>query len=409
VRSLLVADNMPWPPRGGGLVRLAQIVDAVASATELDLLVLHNQHYSTLEVPPAIPVVRSKSVQNPRVSSPLRWRLEWAVRRRLPVEVVMQRADRAPRIALRDWARPPYDVVWFSTPRSYEWMGRPDYGPTVVDLMDLEDVKTQLRADLLAEQLRSARRLGSVRGRLTWYQTRLNSGDWRRFQRAVSAQVARIVVPSDLDANRSGLPNVSVIPNTFPRPLWPVGKPAASGHPVALFQGNLGYPPNIDAARWLASAIAPLIRQTVPATEVRLVGRPATNVTELDRPGIVTVVGEVPFMEEELARATVAVVPIRFGGGTRVKILESFAHRVPVVSTTIGAEGLDVNDGEHVLLADTPEEFAAATVRLLGDGQLRVRLTEAAQALYLERYDGRLANRSVRRLVEDVARSSTRS
>ena len=68
----------------------------------------------------------------------------------------MSRADRAPRIALRDWARPPYDVVWFSTARSYEWTGRPDLGPTIVDLDNLEDVKAGLRAELLEEQLRSA-------------------------------------------------------------------------------------------------------------------------------------------------------------------------------------------------------------------------------------------------------------
>ena len=82
---------------------------------------------------------------------------------------------------------------------------------------------------------------------------------------------------------------------------------------------------------------------------------------------VLTVVGQVPSTEEELARGSVVVVPIRYGGGTRVKILESFAHRVPVVSTTLGAEGLDVEDGVHVLLADDPDEFAAAIVRLLGD------------------------------------------
>jgi len=124
---------------------------------------------------------------------------------------------------------------------------------------------------------------------------------------------------------------------------------------------------------------------------------------------VLTVVGEVPSMDEELARASVAVVPVRYGSGTRVKILESFAHRVPVVSTTLGAEGLDVEDGVHLLLADDPEEFAAATVRVLDDHRLRVSLTEAAEARYLDRYDGRVAAHGVRRLVEAVARTSTRS
>ena len=157
VRSLLVADNVPWPPLGGGLVRLAQVVEAVASVSDLDLFVLHNQTRSKVEVPPTVPVVRSKGVQNPRtVRSP-------------PVAPGMGgppgppgRGGHAPcrpmrpGSALHDWARPPYDVVWFSTARSYEWLGRPDLGPTIVDLDNLEDVKAGLRAELLADQLRSA-------------------------------------------------------------------------------------------------------------------------------------------------------------------------------------------------------------------------------------------------------------
>jgi glycosyltransferase involved in cell wall biosynthesis len=176
-----------------------------------------------------------------------------------------------------------------------------------------------------------------------------------------------------------------------------------------LFQGRFEYPPNMDGAQWLATAIAPHIRAAVPPAEVRLVGRPIAGVAQLHQPGVVTVVGQVPSMEEELGRASVAVVPLRFGGGTRVKILESFAHRVPVVSTTLGAEGLDVEDGVHLLLADDPREFAAATVRLLGDPRLRTRLTEAAEARYLDRYDGRVADEGVRRLVDEFAGMSTRS
>ncbi len=404
-----MAHDAPWPTVGGGLVRLAQVVEAVASVSDLDLFVLHDQRQSNIVVPPRVVVTRSEGVQYPRWSSQLRWRTEWAVRRGVPLEVVKARADSAPRRALRDWARPPYDVVWFSTAAVYEWMGRPDFGPAVVDLMDLEDIKTGLRAELMAQQMRSGGLRSSVRTRMAWYQARLNRRDWRRFQQSLAAQVETIVVPSALDAVRSGLPNVTEIPNTYPRPERPAGNPAAGGQPVVLFQGSMGYPPNIDAAQWLATTIAPLIRAEVPATEVRLVGRPVPGVTQLHHPGTVIVVGQVPSMEEELARASVAVVPVRYGGGTRVKILESFAHRVPVVSTTLGAEGLDVEDGVHLLVADDPQAFAAATVRLLRDAGLRVRLTEAAHARYLERYEGRVAEDGVRRLIEDLAGMSTRS
>jgi len=408
VRSLLVAHDAPWPSLGGALVRLALAVEALASVSDLDLFVFHDPLRSKIVLPPSVTVARSVGVPFPRMSSQLRWRVDWVARRGVPLEVVMTRADPAPRLALRDWARPPYDLVWFSTAPTYEWAGRPDFGPTVVDLMDLEDVKTELRAELMAEQQRTTPWRSSVRTRVALYQTRLNAGDWRRFQRSVAARVESVVLPSDLDASRSALGNVTVIPNTYPRPRRPAGNPATDGPPVVLFQGSLGYPPNIDGAEWLANAIAPRIRAAEPATEVRLVGRPVTSVTKLHEPGVLTVVGQVPSMDEELARASVAVVPVRYGGGTRVKILESFAHRVPVVSTRLGAEGLEVEDGVHLLLADSPEDFAAATVRLLRDAPLRVRLTGAAEALYLERYEGRVAEEGVRRLVEDVV-ARTRS
>jgi glycosyltransferase involved in cell wall biosynthesis len=400
VRALLVAENAPWPTLGGGLIRLAQVVEAATSVAELDLFILHDPGRTKIVVPRDIPVHRWVGAPYPGVSRQLRWRPEWAARRGMPMEVLRAQADDAPRRALREWARPPYDAVWFSTAPTFIWTGRPDLGPTIVDLMDLEDVKERQRAALLAHH-----RGGSMRHRLAWAQALLNSRDWRALQRSIAEQVAWLVVPSDEDAARSTSTNVEVIPNTYPRPDRPVGSPAASAPPVVLFQGSLDYPPNMDAAEWLVDHIAPRIRASVPGTEVRLVGPPAPSIKSLHRPGVTTVVGQVPFMEDELARATVAVVPVRFGSGTRIKILESFAHRVPVVSTTVGAEGLDVKDGVHLLLADDPEEFAAATVRLMGDPGLRVRLTEAARLRYLERYDGRAAEEGVRRLLEAVART----
>ncbi len=409
MRTLVVAHNVPWPPRGGGLLRLANVVESMARVSELDLFILHETTRSTVSVPDDVPVARATGVQFPRSSSQLRWRLEWAFRRGIPLEVVMARPDPAPRRALARWAQGPYDVVWFSTPANYEWTGRPRLGPTVVDLMDLEDVKAEVRSQLLVDHVRAERGWASLHARLAWYQARKNRRDWHSFQLSVASRVERVVVPSELDAVRSSFRNVAVVPNTYPRPGHPAGHPSAERPPVVLLQGSLGYPPNIDAAHWLATVIAPKIRVQIPGLEVRLVGRPATSVLKLDEPGVVTVVGEVPSMNTELAKASVAAVPIRYGGGTRVKILESFAHRVPVVSTTLGAEGLDVEDGVHLLLADDPEAFAAATVRLVGDAALRTRIADEAERLYFRRYDGRAAGEDVRRLLEDLSVSRTRS
>ena len=266
MRALLVADNVPWPPLGGGLVRLAQVVEAVASVTDLDLFVLHNQDRTKVEVPPAISVLRSKGVQNPRTSSTVRWRLEWAARRGLPVEVVMARADRAPGVALRDWARPPYDVVWFSTARSYEWLGRPELGPDHCGSGQPRGRQGPVAGRLVGGPAAIDRACAALFGHASpGIRPRLNGSDWRRFQRSVAAQVERVVIASDLDAARSGLSNVTRDPQHIPAAAAASsGIRPPAGPLLLLFQGNLGYPPNIDAAQWLATAIAPLVRVGSP-------------------------------------------------------------------------------------------------------------------------------------------------
>ena len=115
--------------------------------------------------------------------------MDWVARRGVPLEVVMTRADPAPHSPC-EIGLAPVVLVWFSTTPTYEWAGRPDLGPTVVDVMDLEDVKTELRAELMAEQQRTTPWRSSVRTRVALYQTRLNAGDWRRFQRSVAAPVS---------------------------------------------------------------------------------------------------------------------------------------------------------------------------------------------------------------------------
>ena len=112
--------------------------------------------------------------------------------------------------------------------------------------------------------------------------------------------------------------------------------------------------------------------------------------------------GYVEDVRPVIAGSAVCVVPLRQGGGTRLKILEAMALGVPVVSTTKGAEGLDVVDGAHLLLADEPHDFAAATVRLMRDGALRARLAEQARARVEERYDWRAIGAGFASLVEEA-------
>ncbi len=423
----MVGENFPWPANGGGLIRLANSIEALSGLGEVDLFTLCDRRRTERAVPVSVRLARVGTTPYPEAAHPLRWRASWAAHRGMPLEVVMRRSDRSMRSAFDAWVAGPYDLVWFSTSSTYEWLGRPTLGPTVIDLVDLEDEKEQQRSGLLAPSELDARgsRDASLAGasagpvhptfagtaarvinRLRWSmaaaQSRRNARDWHALQRSVSEEVERVVLSSPLDVHRSGLSNATWVPNGLRRPDRPLGRPRVGRPPSILLQGSLNYAPNMDAADWLVQLIAPRIRARVPGCEIRLVGRPTPGVERLHSPPAVTVVGRVPDMGPELERADLVVVPIRYGSGTRVKILEAFAHRIPVVSTTIGAEGLDVADGVHLLLADDPEVFAERCEQLLTDTALRGRLVDAADQLFLERYELSSVRERIRALVHEV-------
>jgi glycosyltransferase involved in cell wall biosynthesis len=149
-----------------------------------------------------------------------------------------------------------------------------------------------------------------------------------------------------------------------------------------LFLGAFLHKPNVDAVEWFGDAVLPLLRRDVPDVTFRCIGRnpPRSVVAMGQRPGV-QVLGFVPDLHEELARADVGVVPLLSGGGVKLKTLELLAAGRAVVTTPIGVEGIDARDGEHLLVARTAEEFAARVTRLLTDDQLRRRLAARGREL----------------------------
>jgi glycosyltransferase involved in cell wall biosynthesis len=403
MKILIVASDVPWPQVQGGHLRLATAIESLAALGETDLFAFRDYRRPEPSLPATVPVARFKTVVHRGSPNQFRWRLAWLVRRGIPLEVAMHRTDSGPRLEFESWVSTRYDLVWFDRAATFEWLGRPQLGPTIIDLHDLEDAKARSRVQIIRAGLSRHGGAASVRQALTMAQVRLNARDWRRFQRSVAGDVDRVVLCSDLDADRSGLLNVVVVPNTYERPDRAVGHAGVRQPAVVLFQATFDYTPNVDAAEWFVDEVAPRLRTRLPDVEVRLVGTPVPGVQSHHAPPAITVVGVVPAMEPELARADVAVVPVRYGSGTRLKILESFAHRIPVVSTTIGAEGLQVVDGVHLLLADDPEAFAAACAQLLTDPDLRGHLVDAAEELYLQRYERAAARDGIRALVREVA------
>jgi glycosyltransferase involved in cell wall biosynthesis len=147
-----------------------------------------------------------------------------------------------------------------------------------------------------------------------------------------------------------------------------------------LFLGSLDYGPNVDGLRWFVAEVWPRIRRVRPAAELELVGRdPCDEVRSLVGPGVL-LRGPVAEVGTHLGRAALLVVPLRIGGGTRLKIAEALGAETPVVSTPVGAEGLELLDREHLRLAADAESFAAAVLELLADPAAAAALARRGRA-----------------------------
>lgn len=248
---------------------------------------------------------------------------------------------------------------------------------TILDFQDVGFVQYRRMLGLRGSLVRKARYV------LEWW----SANRWEiRYAQRFDQCVA--VSPDDAQALRRASPDlaVAVVDNGVDtddlRPL-----PEAPGSRDLLFVGTMSYMPNIDAVLYFARCILPLIQRRIPGTRLVVVGKsPPESIRRLASRSDVVVTGSVPDVQPYYAASAVSVVPLRAGSGTRLKILEAMALGRPVVSTPVGSEGLEVVDGQHLLLADEPEAFADRVVALLEGSALCADITARARSLVEERY-----------------------
>jgi glycosyltransferase involved in cell wall biosynthesis len=367
-RLLVACHVTPYPPADGGRIRAFEVLRRLASAFDVETVSCsdHDEH----EAVDALAAYDVRATVVPRLSRPAAAAAALSARRSFAsafcASPVMDRLV-AQRLAAHD-----ADLV-LTTSTLVSRVAQRRSVPWVLDAHNLESVLVERLAaspGRLAPYRAYARRettLRRVEEMAAWTSATsilTMSSDDRDHVLARAPRSRVVLAPNGVDASRfAALP---------PSP--------ASGH--LLFVGKLDYRPNADGIRWFCDDVFPRIRAARPQARLRIVGANApAAVTGLGaRPGI-EVVGAVDDVADELAGAAVCLVPLHAGSGTRLKVLEAFAAHRPVVSTTIGVEGVPARHGEHLLVADTAGDFANAVLRVLTSETLRSSLTGHAAGL----------------------------
>jgi glycosyltransferase involved in cell wall biosynthesis len=235
---------------------------------------------------------------------------------------------------------------------------------------------------------------------LTWWK-------YSRFVKRLCRRFEHTTVVSD--AERALLEQIGCDPRRLSVVPNGVGASELSWHGIRgtdrlIYPGAMTYGPNYEAVWWFLATILPIIHRTRPDIAFWVTGSTdGVAVGQLPNANLATLTGHLADVRPAIASSTVCVVPLRVGGGTRLKILQAMALGTPVVATSKGAEGLAVTPERNILLGDTPEQFAAQVLRVLSDGALRERLSAEARRLVQEHYtwtrSGALLNSAVEQAV----------
>jgi glycosyltransferase involved in cell wall biosynthesis len=370
--ALILAPEAPYPLAGGGALRTASLLEYLARTYTVDLIVFRQpgapdpealvppgltRQIFVLELPANRRTLAAKAVRN-------------AVRLARAIPPLVDRFSGfaepiADAVAGRHYALGLIEHFWCAP---YWEQIAPVCDRTVLDLHNIESLLHARCAQVESGAAGLAHRIFE-RASLE-----LECRLLPRFSQVLAtsqrdAEAARAIAPRA---------NVSVYPNAIPwRPI-----PPKSEENAIVFSGNMEYHPNISAVRFFRREVWPRLRERWPGLVWRLVGKNPEAVRAFTSgDSRIEVQGEVEDAVREIARCQVAVVPLLAGSGTRLKILEAWAAAVPVVSTTLGAEGLPVRDGEHLILADGAGPFAAGVSRLLACKDLRDNLGMAGRLL----------------------------
>lgn len=366
-------------------MRLSNLIEALLPLGEIDLVCTDTRETQWTDPPKGVSLIR---LPEGKQLTAKQWLPKW-VRSKYPRRVVWR--DFGPvRNGFVNLGSD-YDIAVFGHLELFVGLGSSLACPVIVDFDNLENLSMRSQRNAGPDVYPHMSALERTKATVKWLMRSgidlIDERRWERAQHEVGSQTSKVLVCSTLDVVRSECANAVCVPNGYEPPETGANiRPGALDDPSLMFVGSMGYPPNADAARWFATEVFPLVQKEIPQSQLRLVGRNPESITDLSSLSGVEVVGQVPEISVELTRSDIAVVPIRSGAGTRLKVLEAMAYGLPIASTVLGSEGIDVVRDESAVLEDAPQALADGIVRLSRDEGLRRSMTTEALKIYEANY-----------------------
>lgn len=382
MRILLITDYLPYPAISGDTIRVYNLIKRISRQHEIYLLVLFGAPESTDSISHLLEFCRQIEVVNHEWPDPLACLPEMLVYylKGWPLELRLLYSQKMADLVRRLTSDETFDIVQIEHSRLALYRESIDSNSRCKSVLTFHNVAfdQSKRISRIERNLVSSLR--------TWIFAR----QLFKWEPSYAEKFDRCFVVSEAERrallNRNSNLKVDVIPNGTDTQKYQ-RLDDSHGPPALLFIGSMSYAPCVDGAVYFCNQILPSIQQAFQDIQVWIVGaRPSHEVVQLAGKNIF-VTGYVDNVLPYYQRSMVSIVPLRAGGGTRLKILEAMALGRPIVSTTIGCEGLDIVDDRHLLIADEPEKFAKQTIRLLADVALRERIVDQARRLVVENYD----------------------
>ena len=398
MKILFLSPTVPFPLTDGGRIRVFNLLKQIAEKSDVTLLALETQPTDAEGVTELQQLgIQVHLVPNaptlPRVSFAT---LANAFRKRQPITVARYDLP-VYRQKIRELvATENFDLV------HYEMFHTAQFRTEV----DLPSVLSQQNVDSAIWRRLCGETANPFYKFAYWTQQLA----FQRYERVLSPKFDAVTCTSDIDAavfqRHCAADTIEIIPNgvdvTHYQPDFTSEAPAH-----LIYIGSMDWYPNEDAVAFFADEVLPSIQDKVPDVQFSIVGgNPSARVQRLAERESIVVTGRVPEIKPYFAEATVFVVPLRIGSGTRLKILEALAMGKAIVSTSVGAEGLDLKDGDEILIADEPTAFADAVTRFLTDASLRRTVGENGRARVEQDYDWRSIGEKLHNLYESLIKTN---